>query len=118
MTPALWGRLQGGGHHHHHREEQWGEDCKPLPGYSQRQEADQGSYQAPAVQPAQEQKEKHWYDIDDKQKKELEVLSGSVLLIDNLILHRSVEASLRESRHSVQAIMPTSSMKRNRRRYE
>lgn len=121
MTPALWGRLQG--EHHHHREEKWGEDYKPLhapPDYGkqqvQRQVDDQPSYQASAAQPAQEQKEKHWYDIDDKHKKELEVLSRSALLVGNLICDRSVEVSSQGSQRSVRAIMHTSSTKRNRRR--
>jgi len=89
VTPALWGRLQGGGgedHHRHHREEQWGADCAPPHGGQQRQEVEkvtyqgsyQESYQTPAAPPPQEQKEKHWYDIDDERKKELEIGAGVV----------------------------------------
>jgi hypothetical protein len=89
VTPALWGRTQGG--QHQHREEQWGGDCKPsqTPPASygqqqQRQETDQSSYQAPPAQPTQEQKEKNWFGLDDKHKKELEigggVLAGAALL--------------------------------------
>ncbi|KAG8213992.1 hypothetical protein J3R82DRAFT_10742 [Butyriboletus roseoflavus] len=90
VTPALWGRIQG--ERHHHREEKWGEDCKPLhapPDYGQQQQqqqqvqcqvGDQPSYQASAVQPAQEQQEKHWYEsprgIIDKHKKEFEIGGG------------------------------------------
>ncbi|KAF9227291.1 carbohydrate-binding module family 12 protein [Gyrodon lividus] len=90
VTPALWGRMQGGGHGqrpHHQSSGQWGEDCNPSrhpSGYGQqpqhqhhqRQEADQPSYSTPAVQPTKEEAEKHWYDIDDKRKKELEVGGG------------------------------------------
>lgn len=81
VTPALWGRLQG----EQHCKEQWDGDYKPpQTGYGQPQQCqdtNQSSFQAPPAQPAQEQKEKHWYDLDDKQKKELEVLSGFLLLV-------------------------------------
>jgi hypothetical protein len=129
MTPALWGRLGGGGgghrDHHHHREERWGEDCKSdqTPGYGEkhghphRQETDQSTFQASAEQPVQEQKEKHWYDIDEENKKKLEVLSGPTLLVGNLISDRSAEVSLPGLHLSVEAYLPTSSTKRNRRRY-
>ncbi|KAF8444671.1 carbohydrate-binding module family 12 protein [Boletus edulis BED1] len=78
VTPALWGRLQVS---QHREEKQWGEDCNPCPpaptyGQTQRMETDQSSYQAPPAQPEQEHKEKHWYDIDEKQKKELEIGGG------------------------------------------
>ena len=130
MTPALWGRLDGGGRggghrDHHHREERWGEDCKSTqdsPDYGEkrhhghRQESDQSSYQASGEQPVQEQKEKHWYDVDEEDKKKLEVLSGSTLLVGNLIFDRSAEVSSPGSEFSVQAFMPTSSTKRIQRR--
>ncbi|KAG6375423.1 carbohydrate-binding module family 12 protein [Boletus reticuloceps] len=78
VTPALWGRLQAS---QRREEKQWGEDCKPCPpaptyGQTQRVETDQPSHQAPPAQPEPEQKEKHWYDIDEKQKKELEIGGG------------------------------------------
>ncbi|KAH0827930.1 hypothetical protein J3R83DRAFT_3563 [Lanmaoa asiatica] len=82
VTPALWGRCQE--RQYHRREEQWGGDCKPCntpPDYGQQQqaqhqEAGQPMCQTPAAQPVQEQKEKHWYDIDDEHKKELEIGGG------------------------------------------
>lgn len=98
VTPALWGRLEGGGgrggghggghrDHHRHREERWGEDRKSSPDSSdygekhhnrQREEGDQSPYQAPGEQPVQEQKEKRWYDVDEEDKKKLEIGGGIV----------------------------------------
>ncbi|KAH7888634.1 carbohydrate-binding module family 12 protein [Phlebopus sp. FC_14] len=90
VTPALWGRMQsGGGHHqpHHEKSGQWGEDCKPQhqpPHYEQQpfqqqqhhqnQQQDQPPVPTPVVQPTKE--EKHWYDVDDKTKHELEIGGG------------------------------------------
>ena len=120
VTPALWGRLQGGGgYHSHHREGQWGTDCESLPGgqQPQRQEViekvtyQESSYQSPAAQPPQEHK---WY---EDHKKELEVIVTLEFsrLISNPMLNRSAQA-LRGLLRSVVAFMPTSSMRRKERR--
>lgn len=86
VTPALWGRLEGGGGHHrpHHEQSgQWGEDCKSqpcTPSYNQppQQQQQQQPYQAPqgSIQPTHGESQKHWYDLDDKRKKELEIGGG------------------------------------------
>jgi len=86
QTPALWGRMQGGDHErrpHHESSGQWGEDHKQQrhhgyeqqPHQQQRQD-DPPSQPISAVQPTKEETEKHWYDVSDKQKKELEVGGG------------------------------------------
>ncbi|KAG9316680.1 hypothetical protein JVU11DRAFT_2740 [Chiua virens] len=76
VTPALWGRLQGG-HHQHRREEQWDGECKSeydqKEQQTQRYESEQVTVQETVVE---EKKEKHWYDVDDKQKKGLEIGGG------------------------------------------
>lgn len=83
-TPALWGRIEGDDHNRspHHEKSQWGEDCKCqpcAPSYDQppqqQQQQQQQPYEAPqgGVTPTHEERQQHWYDIDDKRKKELEV---------------------------------------------
>jgi hypothetical protein len=87
QTPALWGRMHGGDHErrpHHESSGQWGEDHKQQrhhgyeqqPHQQQRQD-DPPSQPISAVQPTKEETEKHWYDVSDKQKKELEVPPSS-----------------------------------------
>ncbi|KAF9241652.1 carbohydrate-binding module family 12 protein [Melanogaster broomeanus] len=98
VTPALWGRVQRGREHHPHHQSsgQWGEDCKPSrhsPGHEQQQqhqhqqqqqhhrrEPDETSYSTPAVQPTTEEANKHWYNLNDEQKKEADGTIGGVAL--------------------------------------
>lgn len=87
-TPALWGRLEDGDYHrspHHEKSGQWAEDCKSEPcapsydqppqHHHQEQQQQQQPYHTPqgGIQPTHEESQKHWYDIDDKRKNELEV---------------------------------------------
>jgi len=104
-TPALWGRLEGGGYHsphheksgewdgecqtrpHHEKSGEWDGDCKTQPcapscdqspQQPQQQQQQQQPYQAPSggVTPTEAERKKHWYDLDDKRKTELEVGGG------------------------------------------
>ncbi|KAH7926685.1 carbohydrate-binding module family 12 protein [Leucogyrophana mollusca] len=82
-TPALWGRMQGGGHHHPHHgaSGQWGGDCQPqqpAPSYNEKPPQQQPYQQPsqPSVQTTHEERKKHWYDLDDNRKKELEIGGG------------------------------------------
>lgn len=128
MTPALWGRMEGGEHHrpHHEKSGQWGEDCgkseQYAPSYSQppQQSQQQQPYQAPqgGATPTQEERKKHWYDLDDKRKQELEVYFLSDRVIHALSFFiRSEEASWPVSVPLPLAIMLTRGTARMRRRY-
>ncbi|KAJ7072507.1 carbohydrate-binding module family 12 protein [Mycena amicta] len=85
ITPALWGRLsdqdhagegenkhhgQDGGNEHHHQEKQ--------------QPYTPPRHEGQTVDVHHDEREKHWYDLDDKRKKELEIggglLAGAALL--------------------------------------
>ncbi|KAG2146418.1 carbohydrate-binding module family 12 protein [Suillus bovinus] len=88
-TPALWGRLQDGDCHrspHHENSGQWAGDCKsdpcapscdqpPPPPPPQQQQQPYHSPQG-GVQGTHGESQKHWYDIDDKKKQELEIGGG------------------------------------------
>ncbi|KAI5889742.1 carbohydrate-binding module family 12 protein [Schizophyllum commune H4-8] len=90
VTPALWGVTDSGDDHCHQQQHQsqpnYGQAQQP---YQQQQpyhdEKRHDSYSGDHQnQPTKEEKEKHWYDIDDKRKKQLEVggglLAGAALL--------------------------------------
>jgi len=95
VTPALWGRIEVGDyehHPHHEKSGQWTEDRKPepyAPSYDQApQQPQQHQHQEPQQQqqqqqapqggatPTHEERQKHWFDLDDERKKQLEVGGG------------------------------------------
>jgi len=100
VTPALWGRMQGGGHHGHHGDQHSGGGYGG--GSYQQQQPQQPAQPAqpqysyggggvpnpgpptPAAQPTQDEKKTNWYDLDDERKKQLEIggglLAGAALL--------------------------------------
>ncbi|KAG1751615.1 carbohydrate-binding module family 12 protein [Suillus paluster] len=66
---------------HHETSGQWSEDRKSqpcTPSHEQPQQQQQQPYQAPqgGFQPAREEGQKHWYDIDDRKKEELKIGGG------------------------------------------
>ncbi|EGN99972.1 carbohydrate-binding module family 12 protein [Serpula lacrymans var. lacrymans S7.3] len=106
-TPALWGRMQE--HHGHHQSsQQWGEDCKPqppAPTYGEQPQAplyQQPQQPQPQAEPTHEERKKHWYDLDDHRKKELEVgggiLAGVALLGAGYQAYKSHEKSAEEKK--------------------
>ncbi|CAK5281425.1 unnamed protein product [Mycena citricolor] len=116
VTQALWGRLQDGDHggehrqheeHRHHEEEHRHheeEHRQQNYGGEYRHDEKQSSFQAPPdgqeVQIHHEEREKHWYDLDDKRKQELEVggglLAGAALLAGGYAAWKGHEKSQEE----------------------
>ncbi|KAG1881378.1 carbohydrate-binding module family 12 protein [Suillus tomentosus] len=91
VTPALWGRLEGGDCQrspHHENSGQWAGDCKsdpcappcnqPPPQQQQQQQQQQQPYHSPqgGIQPTHQESQQHWFDMDDKRKHELEIGGG------------------------------------------
>ena len=80
VTPALWGRMQGGDDGSGgggYGSCGGGDEKRYQPSYSQPQVPQFAPQPAqPEVQPTEEEKEKHWYDLDDERKKQLEVGGG------------------------------------------
>ncbi|KAF9264198.1 carbohydrate-binding module family 12 protein [Marasmius fiardii PR-910] len=72
-TPALWGRLQDGDHGYEGHSQPPPANYQPPPQH----------YPAPppeqTVNIPKEEEKKHWYDLDDKRKKELEIGGGLAL---------------------------------------
>jgi hypothetical protein len=133
-------------HPHHEKSGEWAEDCKPepcAPSYDQapqqpqehhQQQQQQQQQQQPQPQPQQQQqqqqapqsgttptheeRQKHWYDLDDQRKQQLEVYFPSNKLICTLTFFiRSEEASWPVRVSLLLAIMPTKSTERVKKRY-
>ncbi|KAJ7188488.1 carbohydrate-binding module family 12 protein [Mycena filopes] len=102
-VPALWGRLDDHDHgedhhqqqheqHHGHRESERHHDS----------EKHHDGQEGQTVNVHREEREKHWYDLDDKRKKELEVggglLAGAALLAGGYAAFKSHEKNEEEKK--------------------
>ncbi|KAJ7594728.1 carbohydrate-binding module family 12 protein [Mycena floridula] len=109
ITPALWGRLSDGSSNHgseHHGGQHYGSE--------NRHEQHEQPYQQPPVQNEQpvqishEERKTHWYDLDDKRKKELEVggglLAGIAAIGAGYAAYRHHEKSEEEKKAQVWAL--------------
>ncbi|KAJ7287368.1 carbohydrate-binding module family 12 protein [Mycena rebaudengoi] len=107
VTPALWGRLDDhdGGHHEQHHQPQQHHDQQhhfepEKPHHDQHPGYDRPPGQTVDI-PHEEQK-KHWYDLDDDRKKQLEIggglLAGSALLAGGFMAWKHHEKSEEEQK--------------------
>ncbi|KAL1748613.1 carbohydrate-binding module family 12 protein [Schizophyllum fasciatum] len=113
-TPALWGPMGSGGDHHQHQQPpNYGQQQQPYQQqpYQQqpyRDEKHHDSYSGDHAQPSKEEKEKSWFDLDDKRKKQLEVggglLAGAALLGAGYKAYKSHEKHDEEKKAQVWAL--------------
>jgi len=106
VTPALWGRMDdhdGGEHHqqqqHHHEGEKHHDYVPPTQG---------GLPSGEGANVQHEERQKHWYDLDDHRKKELEIggglLAGAALLAGGYAAFKSHEKNEEEKKAQTWAL--------------
>ncbi|KAJ7124930.1 carbohydrate-binding module family 12 protein [Mycena epipterygia] len=104
LTPALWGRLddhdtgdsnyhQSQQHHGHHSDSEKHHNVQETPG---------APPSGQSVEVHHEERQKHWYDLDDNRKKELEIggglLAGAALLAGGYAAYKGHEKSEEEKK--------------------
>ncbi|KAF7362069.1 Carbohydrate-binding module family 12 protein [Mycena venus] len=107
ITPALWGRMDdhdGGGEYHqqqhHHQGQQQHHDSEKHQNYVPPTQG--GLPSGDGVTVHHEERQKHWYDLDDKRKQELEIggglLAGAALLAGGYAAFKHHEKSEEEKK--------------------
>ncbi|KAJ7647514.1 carbohydrate-binding module family 12 protein [Roridomyces roridus] len=104
VTPALWGRMQDGDHNEGHHNE--GHQAQQH--HEKHHDAPRHETQQPQVEVHHEEREKHWYDIDDHRKKELEIggglLAGAALLAGGYAAFKAHEKNEEEQKAQTWAL--------------